>query len=321
MRWLDLLHARYHNDGLFFVDGFGDPETLALSLVRRELPEPAHSRHLKTGESERILRFPSPMLELLPNESKFAEALVVMPEGWDRDTPVCVQLAATGDEGFLARRSLVAEPLRELGIGSIIVENPFYGSRRPKNQESTYLRTVSDLWAMGLAVVAEARSLLGWLKEQEFRFLGICGVSMGGAMASHAAALTPYALSVCACIAPHCATPVFTEGVLSRYVDWAALGENSKETLGRQLDGSDLRHFPLPARPDCALWLGAKRDAYVDPASCILACEAWPGSKMKWLNNGHVGTTIFHRNQYIKYIHESFRRLKCPTRQMGGWLP
>ena len=191
MRWLDLLHARYHNDGLFFSDGFGADAILEESLVQRPLPAPASSPHLKAGETERILRFPSPRIDDLPEASKYAEALVVMPTNWNRDTPVCVQLAATGDEGFMARRTLVAEPLKELGIGSIVLENPYYGCRRPKDQERSYLRKVSDLWAIGLAVVSETRALLEWLREQEFRTLGVCGVSMGGAMVSQAAAWAP----------------------------------------------------------------------------------------------------------------------------------
>lgn len=321
MRWLDLMHARYHNDGLFFIDGFGDDVVLSETLVRRETPEAIESPQLKSTETERILRFPSPWIEHLPAESKYAEALVVLPQNWNPNTPVCIQLAATGDEGFSARRRLVAEPLKEVGIGSIILENPYYGCRRPALQDRTYLRAVSDLWAMGLAVVSEARALLEWLRSQDFVNLGVCGVSMGGAMVSQVAALTPYPIACCACIAPHCATPVFLEGVLSRYVDWGALGEIGRDRLGEQLNGSDLRLFPSPKRPDCAVWLNAKHDAYVDPSSSLLAAETWPGSKLVWLNNGHVGTTLFHRNQYIRAIQEGFRALMSPAHQLGVWLP
>lgn len=321
MRWLDLLHARLQNDSLFFTKGFGDPEILQQPLIVREPPRSAQARPLAAGEDHRILRFLSPQAERLPPASRVAEALVVMPEGWDYTTPVCVQLAATGDEGFVARQRLVAKPLTALGVGSIILENPFYGSRRPTEQVKTYLQTVSDLWALGLGVVAEARAILGWLREQGFQNLGVCGVSLGGAMTCEVAALTPYPIACCACIAPHSATPVFLEGVLSHYVDWEALGPGGRELLASQLDGSDLRKFPRPLRPDCVVWLGAKHDAYVDPASTLLAAENWPGSKLVWLNNGHVGTTLFHKNQYLRAILESFRCLQSQTRLFDSWLP
>ena len=166
MKWLDLLHARYHNDGLFFSRGWGDLELLQKSLVVKRPPGPIRSRPQKQGESHRVIRFDSPFADHLPESSKIVEALIVLPADWNDETPVCVQLAATGDEGFEARRTLVAEPLRQLGIGSVILENPFYGSRRPSDQQGTYLHTVSDLWAMGLAVVSEARALVRWLRNQ-----------------------------------------------------------------------------------------------------------------------------------------------------------
>ena len=40
-----------------------------------------------------------------------------------------------GDHYFWRRRRMMALPmLRERGIASIILENPFYGLRKPKNQ-------------------------------------------------------------------------------------------------------------------------------------------------------------------------------------------
>lgn len=322
MRWLDLVHARYHNDGKFFSQGWGDRNILAQSLIQRA--RPAAADVTSTGEDQlaQILRFPSPRASELPHESKIADALFILPDGWDQDTPVCVQLAATGDEGFEARQKFVAEPLASKGIGSVILENPFYGTRRPPDQDGTYVRTVSDLWLMGLAVVAETRAILAWLRQQGFLNLGVTGVSMGGAMVSQAAALTNEPLAVCACIAPHCATPVFLEGVLSKYVDWEALGGvGAREALALQLDSTDLRYFPPPYRPDCTIWLAAKRDAYVDPDSSSLTAKAWPSSQLRWLNNGHVGTTMFHRGDYLQGILDSFALLRGTGQELGTWLP
>lgn len=322
MRWLDFLHARYHNDGKFFSQGWGDRELLKQSLIQRQAPPPVEVEF--SGEQRsRLLRFRSPRASDLPSESQVAEALFILPQDWTLETPICVQLAATGDEGFEDRKRIVADPLTNKGVGSVIVENPYYGSRRPQGQDGTYVSTVSDLWAMGLAVVAETRALLAWLRSQGFQNLGVSGVSMGGAMVSQAAALTNEPLAVCACIAPHCATPVFLDGVLSRYVDWEALGggDQARRALAAQLDGTDLRCFPPPYRPDCTIWLAAKRDAYVDPDSCSITAQAWPGSRMRWLNNGHVGTTLFHRGSYLQGILDSFALLRGTGHELGTWLP
>jgi hypothetical protein len=43
-----------------------------------------------------------------------------------------IHLAGTGDHSFFRRRWGFANDLLKCGISSILLENPFYGSRRPK---------------------------------------------------------------------------------------------------------------------------------------------------------------------------------------------
>jgi dienelactone hydrolase len=317
------------NDGKFFPKGWGDPDILALSLVQREPPPIAEFRCQSEKRTEsrviREYRFSSPHPERnLPPESEDARCLLVLPAKWDHSTRVAVHLAATGDEGYRDRLRYLAEPLSEQGIGSVILENPLYGLRRPADQQGTYVESVSMLWLMGMTAVAEARVILGWLKGQGFRRLGVCGISMGGQLASHVAALHGEPLAVCACIAPHCATPVFLDGVLSNYTNWMALHEDeaqARRLLKEQLDGSDLRLFPKPPRTDCCIWVAASYDAYVNAESCRLTQATWPASTIRWLTAGHVSSVMFRRKAYIKGILDAFALLDLPAYQVVDWLP
>lgn len=95
---------------------------------------------------------------IVPEESKDAHFQIMLPTKWKDPTykPMCIQLAGTGDhvrncvanfsifhlmlasfaQYFWKRRNLVAKPLMKEGnIGSIILENPFYGSRKPAHQK------------------------------------------------------------------------------------------------------------------------------------------------------------------------------------------
>ena len=46
------------------------------------------------------------------------------------------RLLGTGDQYYWRRRALVAKPLLfDYSMASIILENPFYGYRKPKDQE------------------------------------------------------------------------------------------------------------------------------------------------------------------------------------------
>lgn len=328
MYWLDTLHARLRNDGHFFPGGWGDPEILALPLVQHPAPPVPEFRCLsEVREPTHITseyRFRSPYPERrLPKESENARFLLVLPRDWDLSTRICVHLPCTGDEGYDGRYRLLAMPLLTHGVGSVILENPFYGVRRPAQQKGTYVHTVSDLWLMGMTACTETRVILAWLKQQGFHRLGLCGISMGGQITSHVAALYPDPLAICACIAPHCASTVFLDGVLSRYTNWGALDaqkERARERLRAQLDGSDLRLFPKPARTDCCIWVAASYDAYVSAEACRLAHATWPASNIRWLASSHVSSVMFRRKAFLQGILDAFALLDLPCSD-GGWLP
>lgn len=329
MYWLDTLHARLRNDGQFFPRGWGERDILDLSLVQLEDPPVPEFRCLKEIKTpshiEREYRFVSPHPERrLPKESEYARFLMLLPRDWNHSTRICIHLAATGDEGYEGRHRLLALPLLAHGVGSIILENPFYGVRRPGTQQGTYVETVSQLWLMGMTACAESRVILNWLKREGFYRLGVSGISMGGQITSHVAALHPEPLAVCACIAPNSASPVFLEGVLSKYTNWKALHQDETEArrlLKEQLDRSDLKHFPKPARADCCIWVAASYDAYVNAESCRLTQSTWPGSTIRWIVSGHVSSVLFRRKAFMKGILDSFALLDLPPAECGGWLP
>ena len=54
----------------------------------------------------------------------------------------------------------------------MILESPYYGSRRPPWQEGSKLKRVSDLLALGRVTIEESLYLLAWAQRQEFRHLG-----------------------------------------------------------------------------------------------------------------------------------------------------
>lgn len=328
MHWLDTLHATLRNDGAFFTDGWGDESILALPLVQPTLPPLPYFNCLSEIRGEHLLqeyRFPSPHPERpLPPESQQAYFRMVLPKSWTLTTPICLHLACTGDQGYDRRYQILAKPLLQYGIGSVILENPFYGIRRPKAQQGTYVRTVSDLWLMGMTATAEARTILVWLHQSGFQRLGVSGISMGGQIASHVASLHPQPLATCCCIAPYSATPVFLEGVLSNYTAWSALHKDKLEAqhlLKAQLDKSALKLFPSPIREDACLWIAASHDAYVPPSSCQQTQQTWPQSSLRWVNSGHISSVIFRRKAFLQGILDAFTRIELPVPERGGWLP
>jgi hypothetical protein len=63
------------------------------------------------------------------------ELVVPINQEHRRLRPRVIQLAGTGDHGFGGRRRSLALPLaRDHGVASLILENPYYGPRKPKQQ-------------------------------------------------------------------------------------------------------------------------------------------------------------------------------------------
>ncbi len=320
---LDRLYARHSNSLLFFTDGWGDLPLLqelhhvgyrkgpprTIEIVWEDVEE-------KGGASYRRGSFASPFTDLpLPEESKNAYVELVLPRKASPETPICMHFAATGDEGFSRRRRTFALPLLKEGIGSLILENPYYGRRRPAGQQKKMLNRFSDLMAMGGAAVEEGLSLLGWLRREGHTRLGVCGISMGGSMAAQVAVHAEKQVAMIGCVTAHSASAVFTEGILKHYLDWETLnreiegGIQAIDLMRQFLDTTDIRRFPPPKRPETAFLVAARYDAYIPRSSAEMVHTHWSGSTMRWLESGHVGAFLFHRRDFLAAIRDAFARL------------
>ncbi|KZC14353.1 Uncharacterized protein C4orf29 like protein [Dufourea novaeangliae] len=163
---------------------------------------------------------------IMPNETVTAHFQLILPRKWysHKRKPVCLHLAGTGDHFFWRRRNLIAKPLlKEAGIASLLLENPFYGLRKPRNQIRSSLHNVCDIFIMGGCLIMESIVLLNWCEQQGFGPLGITGLSMGGHMASLAATNWPKPIPLVPCLSWSTASPVFTQGVMSASINWTLL--------------------------------------------------------------------------------------------------
>ncbi len=62
--------------------------------------------------------------------------LLVPKKWWQSSTkPVVLHFAGTGDQYFWRRRVVLAKPLmNQYSVANLLIENPYYGFRRPPNQ-------------------------------------------------------------------------------------------------------------------------------------------------------------------------------------------
>lgn len=245
----------------FFVKGWGNPENMKKIFKFRKIISNRNTcQHLvssdhpvyidrKVEQTEHYKlyegHFWSPLVDylhdLVPKESHRAHFQLIVPTKWPSDylRPLCIQLAGTGDHNFWRRRNFMAKPLiKDYGIGSIILENPFYGLRKPVNQNRSNLNNVSDIFIMGGCLILETLALLHWAEKMGFGPLCITGISMGGHNASLAATSWHKPIGVVPCLSWTTASCVFTQGVMSGSIPWQVLqsqylsyGKDDKDEL------------------------------------------------------------------------------------------
>lgn len=228
----------------FFTKGWGKPDNIkrlfefrkvircretCFPLVPSNYPIHIDKEDVQTDcrilEGHFMSPFPQYLPGVVPKESETAYFQMVLPKQWKTHLrPIILHLAGTGDHFFWRRRALMARPLlKETGIASIILENPFYGMRKPRDQVRSSLHNVSDIFVMGGCLALESIALFNWCEREGFGPLGVTGVSMGGHMASIAAGVWPKPLVLVPCLSWTTASCVFTQGVMSGAIPWHIL--------------------------------------------------------------------------------------------------
>ena len=319
MHFLDFFIGVAIRDHRFFVDGWGDraicdstdPEAL---LRRRTRPievrlgpgRRAHGGVLHEGT------FESPE-ERLPACARTARIQLLLPEGPVRG--VFVHLAAAGDQGF-GLRLRFAEPLLASGVGAVVLENAYYGGRRPELQRAHALRSVSDMHLMAAATLLEGRALLRWLRDElGVGLVGVTGYSMGGQLAAMVGAAMSFPVAVVP-IAPACSPDsVLRQGVLRHVPYWqklAAEGEDEeavREALLGRASRFSVTCLPAPVYPEAAIVVGTERDGFVPPSDMRRIAEYW-GAELRWLPAGHVSALLRHREAMRQAMLDALERLE-----------
>lgn len=151
---LDILYRRLLLTKLF-IRGWGRPEDLKRLFEFRKMignrercqnlvssDYPVYIDKIEEQSDCKILdgHFVSPMAhyvpDIMPVESVIARFQFIVPKEWNsKYRPVCIHLAGTGDHHYWRRRTLMARPMiKEARMASLLLENPYYGCRKPKDQ-------------------------------------------------------------------------------------------------------------------------------------------------------------------------------------------
>ncbi len=321
---VDRLVAGMARTGKLFERGFGDVARLrGISAeirdytVTREVGAARLSweRPQRRGLGLRVMHgsFESPLARLLPPESRRAHVEVLLPK---HPRGVCLLLAATGEEGFMRRR-LFARHLLAERIGTVALESPLYGLRRPAGQVGPRIRTVAEHFALNLATVDEGRALLATMRAELADAVGVSGFSQGGFMGGFVAALSPFPLAAVLRGAGDSALPVFTRDALTRVVDWPMLArdagspEAARSLFEEVLAPVRISRHPPPRFPGAAIIVYGRHDAFVVRHEAEALARYWKGCELRQKPAGHVTQALFYRSAHARAVHDAFARLEA----------
>ncbi len=322
MHWLDRAAVRLIERGpsrlRFFKQGLGDPDELQWFEDQAATSWPVADIDILWGPS--TLRggprggyvitdgsFESPF-SFLPERSRHARVRrIEPPEGTDR---CAVILAAWNDQTYRTRSKL-ATRLAEIGIASIMLENPYYGGRRPTPEPWQSIQTVVDLARMGRAVIEEGRALLSYGRTLDYR-MGITGYSMGGAHSAYVATTVKDPVAAAPLAPSHSPSAVFNGTALAAGV--GLTDDRDHERFHRYLGSVSLLNFAAPPHTSAAVLVAASDDGYVPEASARAIHEHWPGSKLVVTGGGHASLLIVRKPVLLRAIRDSFDRLHALER-------
>jgi pimeloyl-ACP methyl ester carboxylesterase len=290
-----------------FQSGWGDEELIeAIHVdddeptpdeitVRWADPERAHG-HTSTDGT-----FATPARHL-PAASRTGHVRMITPD--DPNGRLVVLMAAWNDHGYRTRTGL-ATRLADRGVTAVMLENPYYGSRRPWPDPP--IRTVADFAVMGRAAVDEGRSLVCHFAEDYD--VGITGYSMGANIAALAGALTNRNVAIAGLAASHSPGPVWLDGILHEMIDWEALGgRDQADRLRAVLTRASVLSVPAPPHTAAAVLVAGRSDGYI-PATAVEDLHAhWPGSELRWLRGGHATMILRQKDELVDAIVASLDR-------------
>jgi hypothetical protein len=241
----------------------------------------------------------------LPPPARTAAIRLIEPPGGTRR--VCLLMAAWNDHGYDTRQQ-VADELVQRGIGSLILEIPYYGHRRVISADHQPIQTVADFARMGLGAVTEGRALLNHFRSQYQ--MGVSGYSMGGNIGAMVGATAGYPVAVAPLAASHSPGPVFLDGVISNGIQWEALGgEGQSDRLRESLSAASVLRLVSPDWTQAAVMVAALDDGFVPRPAVEALHRHWPGSELRWRPGGHATLLWRQRRVLADAISDSFDRL------------
>ena len=267
------------------------PELYRLTAAR--FPYEREGIRTEPSFSVSAVRFPSPITTPDP-ENNTVHAEYFCPVGRTR-RPAVVVLHILGADFALSR--YLAARLAQCGVAAPFVKLPYYGERRPANQKK-FLSADMDRSLLSMRQgVCDVRRAAAWLAgrpEVDPKQLGVTGISLGGIVASLAAAIDPTINQAALLLAGGDLARILWEmPEAAKYRDlWLKSGRTQADfkTVTAPFDPLTYAHRLVGKR---LFMMAGNVDEVIPPASAKVLWEAAGRPRIQWLDCGHYSAAGF----------------------------
>jgi dienelactone hydrolase len=148
-----------------------------------------------TFRGQRAFEFTSPVATPWFENNRVHGRLYRCRSDWQAKPSVVLLHGWNGEAGYEWQFPYLAWRLNRAGVNAAMIELPYHGQRRPWQPGAPRNFFSHDLLSVAQAVqqsIADARALIGWLREQGSPQVGVWGVSLGAWLSGLLATCDPY---------------------------------------------------------------------------------------------------------------------------------
>lgn len=290
VRPLDRLAMRGAVASVTVVEGCGNIAAAEELLRQPDLfdatVEPARDMTFKSAHD---FQFTSPMDSPWHENRVVHGKLFRAGKAW-KDKPSVVLLHGwNGELGYWRQFPYLAWRLNRHGINAAMFELPYHAQRRPQAREairnfiSHDLRCVIEATQQALA---DARALLGWLREQGSPSVGFWGVSLGAWLGGLLACHEPQGRFAALM------TPVSRMDRAIRELEFCAPIRRSLGGASISLDRLNLLHHRPLVPPAKVLLVQSRYDLFAPSGTVEELWRAWNQPHIWRLRHGHISVLM-----------------------------
>ncbi|KAG8003757.1 Protein ABHD18, partial [Nibea albiflora] len=261
---------------------------------------------------------------ILPPEAVKARFQFVVPKRWQKNRPVCIHLAGTGDHMASLAVTNWPKPIPLVPCLSWSTASSVFTTADSFKMGPEHLETVDCLeHLLGLSgqdrasVVQNSKAGGEAEARQGLLISGPEGCRAGDRVHQYLSSVNTSGKNMDTLPgSPHSSNIPLGKKMDTDKCCRPSLHRESISFMKGVMDEcTHMANFSVPVDTSLIIVVQAKEDAYIPRTGVLSLQEIWPGCEVRYLNGGHISAYLFKQNVFRQAIYDTFNKfsLKYPN--------